>query len=398
MSLYQQNHPKYFWRFADEIPESIWQRAIKQAKPLLGIPCETDDINDILQLVLGEGQFGADHWRLSSLKRLYYKLKPFLPRPIIRIMRQLYQAPSKMNSPLGWPVEERYASFLWEVGRQILTITGRTYLTFTPFWPAGNRFAFVLTHDIETGHGQDFVRQVAVLEESLGFRSSFNFVPERYPIDQTLVDELKKRGFEVGIHGLKHDGKLFNSRDEFERRSKLINRYLKTFGAVGFRAPLTHRNPEWMQVLDIEYDLSFFDTDPYEPIPGGTMSLWPFMLGRFIELPYTLVQDYTLFSVLGEKTPQIWLEKVNVIEKFQGMVLVNTHPDYLIEPKNLKIYTEFLTEMKRRQGGWNALAREAAQWWRSRAELSAEALGESLLQIKLVNHQLIVEEAGNPDS
>ena len=240
----------------------IWQRAIKQAIPLLGIACETDDIDDILQLVLGEGQFGTDHWRLSPLKRLYYNLKPFLPRLLIRIMRQLYQPLSKSSFSLGWPIEKRYALFLWEVGRQIMTLTGQTYLTFTPFWPAANRFAFVLTHDIETGHGQDFVRQVADLEESLGFRSSFNFVPERYPIDQSLVDELKERGFEVGIHGLKHDGKLFSSRDEFERRSKLINKYLKTFGAVGFRAPLTHRHPEWMQVLDIEYDLSFFDTDP----------------------------------------------------------------------------------------------------------------------------------------
>ena len=32
-----------------------------------------------------------------------------------------------------------------------------------------------------------------------------------------------------------------------------------------------------MQALEIEYDLSFFDTDPCEPIPGGTMSIWPFL-------------------------------------------------------------------------------------------------------------------------
>ena len=81
------------------------------------------------------------------------------------------------------------------------------------------------------------------------------------------------------------------------------------FGAVGFRAPLTIRNPEWMQALNIEYDLSFFDTDPFEPIPGGTMSIWPFFTGHFVELPYTLVQDYTLVSVLGEDYPKNMVRK-----------------------------------------------------------------------------------------
>ena len=203
----------------------------------------------------------------------------------------------------------------------------------------------------------------------MGFRSSFNFVPERYPIDQSLIAELKERGFEVGIHGLKHDGKLFSSRNEFERRAKLINKYLKAFGAVGFRTPLTHRNPEWMQALEIEYDLSFFDTDPFEPTPGGTMSVWPFFIGHFVELPYTLVQDYTLTSVLGETSPRLWLEKVDFIKEFHGMALLNSHPDYLKDSKTFRIYVEFLETMKKNREYWHALPRDVARWWKSRAEL-----------------------------
>ncbi len=60
-----------------------------------------------------------------------------------------------------------------------------------------------------------------------------------------------------------------------------------------------------MQALEVEYDLSFFDTDPYEPIPGGGMSIWLYWIGRFIELPYTLAQDSTLAIVLGEETPRL---------------------------------------------------------------------------------------------
>jgi len=366
MNLYQQNHPKNFWCFVEEVPKAIWQRAIAQAKPRLGIARETDDIDSILQLVLGEGQFGTNHWRLSSLKRLYYNLKPILPRDLIRTMRQLYHPISRNSFSLGWPIEERYVLFLWEIARQIIILTGRSSLAVNPLWPASNRFALVLTHDIETGYGQKFVRRVADLEENLGFRSSFNFVPERYAIDHSLVNELKERGFEVGIHGLKHDGKLFSSRAEFERRAKLINKYLKTFGAVGFRAPFMHRHPEWMQILDIEYDLSFFDTDPYEPITGGTMNPWPFFIGHFVELPYTLVQDFTLTSLLGETSPRIWLEKVEFIAKYHAMALLNSHPDYLAKKTTWDVYHNFLITMKDRKGYWHALPREIARWWRSR--------------------------------
>jgi hypothetical protein len=121
-----------------------------------------------------------------------------------------------------------------------------------------------------------------------------------------------------------------------------------------------------MQALEIEYDLSFFDTDPYEPIPGGTMSIWPFELGKFMELPYTMVQDYTLVNVLGEKSAMLWLQKVDFLEKYHGMALVNVHPDYLLDSQNCDIYVEFLQRMKQRSGYWHALPRQVASWWRER--------------------------------
>jgi hypothetical protein len=119
----------------------------------------------------------------------------------------------------------------------------------------------------------------------------------------------------------------------------------------------------------VEYDLSFFDTDPFEPVPGGTMSLWPFQIGHFVELPYTLVQDYTLTAVLGETTPRVWIDKVDFIEKYRGLALVNSHPDYLRDPANWCVYEQFLDAMSRRAGGyWHALPREVARWWLARRD------------------------------
>jgi peptidoglycan/xylan/chitin deacetylase (PgdA/CDA1 family) len=385
LELWNSNYPRDFWQCQSATSDDIWQNAIGRALPLQGLPDAQPEIDTVLALALGEARFGSEHWTLSLPKKIYYLLKPVLPRFLTRLMRRGYYHTKKTGPEIQWPVDQRYVVFLWDVLAQVLREIPDQKVNIKALWPDDCRYSLVLTHDVETKLGVEYVRKVADLEEDLGFRSSFNFVPERYQLDLNLIDELRSRGFEIGIHGLKHDGKLFSSRKEFERRANKINRYLKKFDAVGFRTPLTHRNPEWMQALDLEYDLSFFDTDPFEPIPGGTMSIWPFFIGRFVELPYTLVQDYTLTSVLGETTPQIWLEKVDFIEKYFGMALLNSHPDYLAQAANWDVYRQFLLSMKEHNGYWQALPREVANWWRMRASTNAENTG---VQIPLIQAAL----------
>lgn len=366
-ALWNLNTPSRFWQCQVEIPAELWQEAYARSAHLLGFAETFCNIEQILTLTLGEARYGPGHWELDSLKKTYYVVKPAMPRWLTRWMRrQNYKHPYAHSTQSEWPVEPHYAEFLWQIMRQVMILSNKESLPIRNFWPGKHRFAFVLTHDIETAAGQEFVEEVANLEENLGFRSSFNFVPERYEVNHGLMNELRQRGFEVGVHGLKHDGKLFTSQKIFEQRAVQINQYLQEWRAVGFRADLTHRQPQWMQLLNIEYDLSFFDTDPFEPIPGGTMSIWPFFLGRFVELPYTLVQDYTLTSILNEKTPRIWLEKVDFIEKYHGMALLNSHPDYLAQKSVWRVYHGFLTAVKERAGYWHALPRETARWWRER--------------------------------
>ena len=98
------------------------------------------------------------------------------------------------------------------------------------------------------------------------------------------------------------------------------------------------------------------------------MSIWPFFMGHFIELPYTLVQDHTVLVVLKEKTPRLWFEKVAFIEKYKGMALVIVHPDYMVKEEYFKVYEEFLKEMSKKNNYWHALPGEVARWWRERAQ------------------------------
>lgn len=371
-NLWSQNHPRNFWHCHPDPPDEIWQNAIEVSLPILGLDSSSVTLDSFLELSLGESRFGPNHWRLSLPKRMYYIIKPLLPRVLTRFLRQHYQNPKQVAKQISWPIEDHYVKFLWNVLAEVLKSVPNVKPA--PLWPDGHRFAFILTHDVEDADGQKFIPAVADLEEEFGFRSSFNFVPERYSIDLGLVDELRQRGFEIGIHGLNHDGKLFSSRKEFERRAERINKYLREFDAVGFRSPLTHRNPEWMQSLNIEYDLSFFDADPFEPIPGGTMNVYPFFIGHFVELPYTLVQDYTLTAVLNQHTPNLWLDKVEFLREVHGMVLLNSHPDYLKSPENFRIYSAFLSAMHIQNDAWHALPRDAACWWRVRTEVPVQEM------------------------
>lgn len=375
--LQSQNTPETFWRLLDLTPSAAeWQIAGRQALDCFaGLPfaATLSDPLDVFPSVLGEGQFGPRHWQLSRGKQLYYQLvRPVLPQRFRPLIRHIIRRRQAGRALLNWPIEDRFVRFQSEWLRNILINQGHTTARYIRLWPSGKRFAFVLTHDVEAQAGQQFVREVAALEERYGFHSSFNFVPEEYRVDHDLLRELRARGFEVGVHGLTHDGKLFLSKKDFERKAKRINAYFQSWDAVGFRSPLTHRHPQWMQALHMEYDSSFFDTDPYEPIPGGTLSIWPFFLGHFVELPYTLAQDHTLMVTLGEATPRLWLDKVDFIARYCGLALVNTHPDYLKKNNHLAIYETFLQRMRDRTDHWHALASEVARWWRKRASAQVQ--------------------------
>jgi len=64
----------------------------------------------------------------------------------------------------------------------------------------------------------------------------------------------------------------------------VIEKLAREHSLKGFRSPSTLRRAEWIAKMDFDFDCSFADTDPYEPQPGGTCSLFPFFLGKLVEL------------------------------------------------------------------------------------------------------------------
>ena len=250
-------------------------------------------------------------------------------------------------------------------------------------WPEGKQFALVLTHDVESQVGLDRVRQLAELEMRLGVRSSFNFIPEGpYQVSKQLLQWLVSNGFEVGVHDLHHDGQLYRSRAEFVQKSKRINHYIKDWGAVGFRSGFMLNELDWLHDLNVQYDASTFDTDPFEPQPEAVDTIFPFWVpspgghkssrGGYVELPYTLPQDSTLFLLLRENSIDLWKKKSDWVARNGGMLLLDTHPDYMtMEGGPRKVgeypvahYQDFLRYISSSYDRkyWHVLPRQVADW------------------------------------
>jgi hypothetical protein len=154
---------------------------------------------------------------------------------------------------------------------------------------------------------------------------------------------------------------------------------------------------DWFHELNIEYDTSTFDTDPFEPEPEGRHTIFPFWVpaprnqrtedrgqrsddirhsagraGGYVELPYTLPQDFTLFLLFREQTIDIWLRKLDWIAQHGGMALVDVHPDYLCFDGSTPgareypatHYRSFLEYVRRQYDGafWNTTPREVARF------------------------------------
>ena len=300
-----------------------------------------------------------------NLLSYYYLIKPFLPRRIQLAARRLVAARKRKMTADLWP---------------ICPSSGTPPKNWSG-WPNQKKFALLLCHDVDTEKGHDRCTRLMEMEKRQGFRSPFNFVPEDYDVSPALRRQLVESGFEVGVHGLRHDGKLFSSRRLFDLRAPKIDNYLREWEAVGFYSPAMYRNEEWIAELDIEYACSTFDTDPFEPQQNNVWSIFPLWIWNeakargYVELPYTLPQDHCLFAILKEQDTRIWLDKLDWVTQMGGMVRLNAHPDYMNfdgtghsnEEYPANFYGSFLDHINKNYAGqyWHVLPRELARFWRN---------------------------------
>jgi peptidoglycan/xylan/chitin deacetylase (PgdA/CDA1 family) len=328
-------------------------------------------------LTPGREKLVTREWMLKT----YYFLRESLPDSVRRRMQRVYFSDWKARSFPGWPVDftvdnlhEEILGLLMEAGRA-------KRVPFIWYWPDGAPNCLVLTHDVETSAGRDFTPQLMDLDDSYGLKASFQVIPEsRYEVPGEFVEEIRNRGCEFNIHDLNHDGRLYRQREEFLRRAEKINQYARRYNARGFRAGSMYRMLDWYDAYEFSYDMSLTNVAHLEPKRGGCCTVFPFFLGKILELPLTTSQDYSIFHILSDYSINLWKKQLDLIRQRNGLMTFLTHPDYVINHRARKVYESllgYLREMIDREKIWAALPGEVDQWWRTRSQLRLVQKGSS---------------------
>lgn len=345
---------------------------VASSRDTVQIPFDADSVIHNLRMELYAGR-GAGH-RTAGLRRLlkdaYYFLRPIIPDPVRSFIQRADINGWRNRTFPHWPVDTTVENLCEQLLVLSLRSSGMEKLPFIWFWPDGARACVAMTHDVETERGRRFCSELMDIDESFDIPASFQIVPEgRYQVSQDFIGSIRERGFEVNVQDLNHDGNLFRTREQFERRVEKINRYGHTFGASGFRAAVLYRNLEWLQALEFSFDMSVPNVAHLDPQKGGCCTVMPYFVGDVLEIPVTTTQDYMLFRLLQDYSLDVWKEQLELIINKNGLISFIVHPDYITEPRPRQVYSNLLAHLRSTAAHcklWFALPGEVDQWWRQR--------------------------------
>ena len=324
---------------------------------------------------------GAKIGQGTLLRKVYYCLRPFMNLALrTRVQRFRARNWEKLAFP-KWPVDTTVEALCERLLLLSLQAKKVETIPFVWFWPKGAPGCVTMTHDVETEAGRVFCAQLMDLNDSFGIKSSFQVVPEeRYEVSPDFLESIRRRGFEVAVHDLNHDGRLYHDREEFLRRAKKINQYGVEWQTRGFRAGVLYRNPEWFDSLDFSYDMSIPNVAHLDPQSGGCCTVLPYFIGDMLEIPVTTIQDYMLFHLLGQYCIDLWRNQVDLILQKNGLANFIVHPDYVMDAKPRSVYRDllgYLRELRQQKNVWIALPAEINSWWRARSKMSVVRDGDS---------------------
>lgn len=307
------------------------------------------------------------------VRKAYYLVRELLPVSVRRHLQRVYFGGWKKLAFPAWPVDFTVDRLREEFLKLSMAARGVQRIPFIWFWPEGAPSCLIMTHDVETSAGRDFTPRLMDLDDSYGLKASFQAIPEkRYEVRDDYVREIRRRGFEFNIHDLNHDGHLYQDRAEFVRRARKINEYVRKYDARGFRAGAMYRRLDWYDLYEFSYDMSVPNVAHLEPKRGGCCTVFPFFVGKILELPLTASQDYSLFHILNDYSIDLWKKQLSLIRHRNGLMSFIAHPDYLIERRARKVYEmllDYLRKLVADDGVWAALPGDVDRWWRARSQM-----------------------------
>jgi hypothetical protein len=365
-----------------QLHDSMQGVDISKSTPCL--PFDLTSIVDNLRLERYVNGNVSDKWNRRTkaiVNDAYYSVRPNLPVFVRKFIQRIALNGWDRKPFPEWPVDHSVEQFFRRLLALSMQAKGVDRIPFIWFWPEGCPGCVIMTHDVETSSGLNFIPSMMDIEDSLGVKSSFQIIPEkRYQAPQSLLRQIRDRGCEINVHDLNHDGHLFRERSEFVRRVKRINNYGREFGALGFRSGVLYRNLDWYDDLEFAYDMSVPNVGHLDPQPGGCCTVMPYFIGKILELPLTTIQDYSLFHILGDYSIELWKKQITLILEENGLLSFNIHPDYVIPHKARGIYMkllEYLSALRSKTSLWMALPGQVDRWWRERTEMKLVSQGNT---------------------
>jgi peptidoglycan/xylan/chitin deacetylase (PgdA/CDA1 family) len=239
----------------------------------------------------------------------------------------------------GWPIDLS-TDFLAD----LFFATGHS-----PF--AGKAIPVLLSHDIDSPKGlRTLVSRFLDIEERVGARSINYVIPCAWQLDVGLLDEVQRRGHEIGTHGYDHSNRTpFAEPSERRYRLEAARPLVERYGITGYRAPSLLRTEALL--IDLA---SFYRHDSSVPTAGGLFpvpnngcaSARPWRIGRLWEFPLTLPRDGSL-RFLGYKPAHIgrlWRETAETVVRSGGIISLLTHCEahFTGNPSMLSVYRDFV--------------------------------------------------------
>jgi hypothetical protein len=312
-------------------------------------------------------------------KKAYYALRPWLSMGIRRLIKKVHLLGWREIPFPEWPVDHTVEDICEQLLLLSLQVHKTDRIPFVWFWPGGARGCVMMTHDVETTAGRDACEQLMELDDAFGVKASFEIIPEeRYDVTPDFLDTMRRRGFEIAVQDLNHDGRLFDQHDEFLCRANKINQYARQYGANAFRSAVLYRQPEWYDAFQFSSDMSIPNVAHLDPQRGGCCTVMPYFIGNLIELPVTTTQDYMLFYLLGARSIDLWRTQTGRVLEKSGLVSFIVHSDYVINGAR-SLYQDLLTylrELRSTTHLWFALPHEIENWWRLRSKMFLVSNGE----------------------
>jgi peptidoglycan/xylan/chitin deacetylase (PgdA/CDA1 family) len=300
------------------------------------------------------------HWAPGRLRLLLFRW----------MTRRLASGEVAGGAPFpAWPIDASVEALRHVFIRCVSLAAGRQWEP--ALWPHEKRWAFAVSHDVDTRRGFARIMEVARLEAGYGVKSCWYVVGNAYPLDLAVLDELHRQGNEIGLHGDRHDNRIaYLEPKVIARRLGACAGLVERYRMVGFRSPSLLETEALRATLrrSFQYASQTPDTEVDSLIAPrrGCSTCFPFVKQGLLEIPITLpLEDKLLMADYDEeRILALWRKKVSWIRRVGGLAHLVLHNEPHLLRRSLKAYEAILRDVAQDESVWRATPGEIAHIWR----------------------------------